>query len=92
MSYGDSGINTEFKQTSEIQLWSLELDKTLMWYYHYRNLVERLARVNPTELSHNEKLAFWINIYNALIMHVILSLKFPRSLICRYKTYNFPIV
>jgi hypothetical protein len=47
-----------------------------MWYFQYRNLVERLARVNPAELSHNEKLAFWINIYNAMIMHVIKSLEF----------------
>lgn len=35
-----------------------------------RNLVEQLARVNPIHLSCNEKLAFWINLYNALIMHV----------------------
>lgn len=60
-------------------IWNLT--KTL-YVFHYRNLVERLARVNPTELSHNEKLAFWINIYNALIMHVIIiSLKFPSVLI-----------
>lgn len=35
-----------------------------------RTLVEQLARVNPIHLSCNEKLAFWINLYNALIMHV----------------------
>lgn len=70
MSYGDSGstiITQFFKTTSE------NLDKTLIWCFHDRHLVERLARVNPTELSNNEKLAFWINIYNALIMHVIMS-------------------
>uniref|UniRef100_A0A7C9E2X1 Ternary complex factor MIP1 leucine-zipper domain-containing protein n=1 Tax=Opuntia streptacantha TaxID=393608 RepID=A0A7C9E2X1_OPUST len=36
----------------------------------YRILVEQLARVNPIQLSCDEKLAFWINLYNALIMHV----------------------
>jgi len=35
-----------------------------------RILVEQLARVNPIQLSCDEKLAFWINLYNALIMHV----------------------
>lgn len=62
MSYGDSG-NYLLTQI-------VFLTKTLIWFLHDRHLVERLARVNPTELSHNEKLAFWINIYNALIMHV----------------------
>jgi len=38
----------------------------------YRLLVEQLAEVDPSCLSCNEKLAFWINVYNALIMHVIL--------------------
>ena len=36
----------------------------------FRTLVEQLARVNPIHLSCDEKLAFWINVYNALIMHV----------------------
>ena len=35
-----------------------------------RILVEQLAKVNPILLSSDEKLAFWINLYNALIMHV----------------------
>ncbi|CAH2037309.1 unnamed protein product [Thlaspi arvense] len=47
--------------------------------WRFRNLVERLARVNPTELSHNEKLAFWINIYNALIMHAYLAYGVPKT-------------
>jgi hypothetical protein len=50
-----------------------------MWYFQYRNLVERLARVNPAELSHNEKLAFWINIYNAMIMHAYLAYGVPKT-------------
>lgn len=43
-----------------------------------RTLVEQLARVNPIHLSCNEKLAFWINLYNALIMHVSFFL-FPSN-------------
>ncbi|KAJ4844497.1 hypothetical protein Tsubulata_006338 [Turnera subulata] len=42
-------------------------------------LVEQLAKVNPIHLSCNERLAFWINLYNALIMHAYLAYGVPRS-------------
>ncbi|KAF8083266.1 hypothetical protein N665_0786s0011 [Sinapis alba] len=45
----------------------------------FRTLVEQLARVNPIFLSCNEKLAFWINLYNALIMHAYLAYGVPKS-------------
>ncbi|WRX27749.1 protein of unknown function DUF547 - like 8 [Theobroma cacao] len=45
----------------------------------FRILVEQLAKVNPIHLSSNEKLAFWINLYNALIMHAYLAYGVPRS-------------
>ncbi|KAJ6678849.1 hypothetical protein OIU85_009324 [Salix viminalis] len=45
----------------------------------FRTLVEQLAKVNPIHLSCNEKLAFWINLYNALIMHAYLAYGVPRS-------------
>lgn len=37
----------------------------------YRSLIGRLEEVDPRKLDHNEKLAFWINIHNALVMHVM---------------------
>jgi hypothetical protein len=40
-----------------------------------RLLVEQLATVDPSDLKHDEKLAFWINLYNTLLMHVRSSLK-----------------
>ncbi|KAI4355939.1 hypothetical protein L6164_004662 [Bauhinia variegata] len=45
----------------------------------FRILVEQLAKVNPIHLSCSEKLAFWINLYNALIMHAYLAYGVPRS-------------
>ena len=36
----------------------------------FRLLVERLVKVDPSVMSHEQKLAFWINLYNALLMHV----------------------
>jgi len=35
-----------------------------------RLLVEQLERVTINQMEGNAKLAFWINIYNALLMHV----------------------
>eukprot|EP00249_Psilotum_nudum_P008449 c21275_g2_i2 orf=431-2671(-) len=45
----------------------------------FRFLVERLSKVDPSSMSHDEKLAFWINIYNALMMHAYLAYGVPRS-------------
>lgn len=35
-------------------------------------LVEQLERVNVTQMELNAQIAFWINVYNALIMHVMI--------------------
>lgn len=36
----------------------------------FRLLLEQLERVKIGQLEDNAKLAFWINIYNSLVMHV----------------------
>ena len=33
-------------------------------------MIRELERVDPSTMQHEEKLAFWLNIYNALMMHV----------------------
>lgn len=35
-----------------------------------RSLVQNLEKVDPSRMKREEKLAFWINIHNALVMHV----------------------
>ena len=35
-----------------------------------RTLIDQLDKVNPSRLCHEEKLAFWLNVYNAILMHV----------------------
>ncbi|KAG2314492.1 hypothetical protein Bca52824_017614 [Brassica carinata] len=35
----------------------------------FRSLVQKLEKVDPTSMAREEKLAFWINIHNALVMH-----------------------
>ncbi|XP_048638505.1 uncharacterized protein LOC106347303 isoform X1 [Brassica napus] len=37
---------------------------------NFRSLVQKLEKVDPSRLKREEKLAFWINIHNALTMHV----------------------
>ncbi|XP_042413212.1 uncharacterized protein LOC122002193 [Zingiber officinale] len=44
-----------------------------------RSLIEQLAEENPVHLTGNEKLALWINLYNALIMHAYLAYGVPKS-------------
>ncbi|GAU15718.1 hypothetical protein TSUD_89420 [Trifolium subterraneum] len=36
----------------------------------FRSLVSRLQEINPRNMKHEEKLAFWINVHNALAMLV----------------------
>uniref|UniRef100_M8BEF3 DUF547 domain-containing protein n=1 Tax=Aegilops tauschii TaxID=37682 RepID=M8BEF3_AEGTA len=45
----------------------------------FRFLVEQLSKVNPNCLNSDERLAFWINLYNALIMHSYLAYGVPRN-------------
>ncbi|KAD2393266.1 hypothetical protein E3N88_40243 [Mikania micrantha] len=39
----------------------------------YRTLVKKLENVDPTKMKREQKLAFWINIHNALVMHAYLA-------------------
>ncbi|KAG5250166.1 Electron transporter [Salix suchowensis] len=39
----------------------------------FRSLVQRLEKLDPRKLKREEKLAFWINIHNALVMHTYLA-------------------
>ncbi|KAL2611235.1 hypothetical protein R1flu_022927 [Riccia fluitans] len=46
-------------------------------YKKLGSLMEQLERADPRALSHHEKLAFWINIYNVCMMHVFLERGIP---------------
>ncbi|KAJ0535380.1 putative ternary complex factor MIP1, leucine-zipper [Helianthus annuus] len=49
----------------------------------FRSLVSRLEEVDPSKLKHEEKLAFWINVHNALVMHAVLAYGIPQNNIKR---------
>ncbi|KAG1358975.1 hypothetical protein COCNU_08G004210 [Cocos nucifera] len=35
----------------------------------FRSLIQHLEKIDPRKLKHDEQLAFWVNIHNALVMH-----------------------
>lgn len=46
---------------------------------NFRSLVSRLDEVDPRKMKHEEKLAFWINVHNVLVMHAFLVYGIPQS-------------
>ncbi|WCJ30997.1 hypothetical protein M5689_012516 [Euphorbia peplus] len=46
---------------------------------NFRSLICRLEEVDPRRLKQEEKLAFWINIHNALVMHAYLAYGIPQN-------------
>ncbi|KAE8701232.1 G2484-1 protein [Hibiscus syriacus] len=47
--------------------------------HNFRSLICRLEEVDPRKLRHEEKLAFWINTHNSLVMHAFLAYGIPQN-------------
>ena len=54
-------------------------------FEQYKKLVLELIRVDVTSITRDEKLAFFINIYNALVIHANIERGPPTNLWQRYK-------
>lgn len=50
-------------------------------FRRYINLVQELQRVNLLTLSQDEKLAFFLNLYNAMVIHAIIRTGCPEGVI-----------
>ncbi|KAK8963736.1 hypothetical protein KSP40_PGU011818 [Platanthera guangdongensis] len=50
----------------------------------YKSLVFKLATINVKKMKNDEKVPFWINLHNALMMHAYLVHGVPRSSTKRY--------
>ncbi|XP_059824638.1 uncharacterized protein zgc:152951 isoform X1 [Hypanus sabinus] len=57
-------------------------------FEEYSKLAIQLQRLKFDDLSRNEKLAFFINVYNALVIHGIIKYKAPKNMWQRYKFFN----
>lgn len=55
---------------------------------NYRVLVEQLERVNLSEMETNNKMAFWINLYNSLVMHAYLAYGIPQNSLRRLAVFH----
>ncbi|XP_029937265.1 uncharacterized protein LOC115380298 isoform X2 [Myripristis murdjan] len=58
-------------------------------FERYCELAIQLQRVELLTLSREEKLAFFINIYNALVIHGYLRLGAPTNMWQRYRFFNY---
>nr|AAO59425.1 putative ternary complex factor MIP1 [Antirrhinum majus] len=58
---------------------SQSLDSVEELLQNYRFLISKLGEVDPGKLKHDEKLAFWINVHNSLVMHAFLVYGIPQG-------------
>ncbi|XP_050382416.1 uncharacterized protein LOC126799288 [Argentina anserina] len=79
LSWADIGSYGLATEVSWMSVGKKQLEYAAGALRRFRVLVEQLAKINPIHLSCNEKLAFWMNLYNALIMHAYLAYGVPRS-------------
>ncbi|GAY56610.1 hypothetical protein CUMW_173250 [Citrus unshiu] len=56
--------------------------------FGYVNLASDLQRVNLFELSPDEKLAFFLNLYNAMVIHAIIRVGHPEGVIDRKSFFS----
>ncbi|CAK8539494.1 unnamed protein product [Lathyrus sativus] len=55
---------------------------------NYRMLVEQLERVNISQMECDGKIAFWINVHNALVMHAYLAYGIPQNSLRRLALFH----
>ncbi|XP_031270184.1 uncharacterized protein LOC116128586 isoform X2 [Pistacia vera] len=72
------GLKEERGPHAAIEVLKIYLDEDSFNYaaemlQNFRSLVRSLEKVDPTKMKREEKLAFWINIHNALAMHAYLA-------------------
>ncbi|KAG9450160.1 hypothetical protein H6P81_010125 [Aristolochia fimbriata] len=79
LSWEDIGSYGSAVEVSWMSVGKKQLEFAAGALRRFRLLVEQLAKVNPVHLRSDEKLAFWINLYNALIMHAYLAYGVPRG-------------
>ncbi|PON35911.1 Ternary complex factor MIP1, leucine-zipper [Parasponia andersonii] len=85
-NYGEDAITRSHHQlkqdtgpyASMIQVLKIRLDDDSFNYasrvlHNFRSLVRNLEKVDPRKMKREEKIAFWINIHNALVMHAHLA-------------------
>nr|CAB3468944.1 unnamed protein product [Digitaria exilis] len=79
LSWSDIGSYSAAAEVSWMSVGKKQLEYAAESLRKFRLFIEQLAEVNPVHLNDDARLAFWINLYNALMMHAYLAYGVPRS-------------
>ncbi|GLU05564.1 hypothetical protein SLE2022_226610 [Rubroshorea leprosula] len=87
------GEDLDFSCKSVVEISQISTDKSQVScasyaINNYRALVEQLERVTVTQLENNAQIAFWINVYNSLVMHAYLAYGNPHSPLKRLALFH----
>ncbi|CAN1173048.1 hypothetical protein LINPERHAP2_LOCUS30432 [Linum perenne] len=74
-----SGSSCTMSEVRWMNLDSLNLQDMQHKMHHFRSLLSRLESAKLEKMRHGEKLAFWINVHNSLVMHAFLVYGIPRN-------------
>nr|KAJ0204570.1 hypothetical protein LSAT_V11C500271270 [Lactuca sativa] len=93
LSHGFLSSPTGSSPQDQFVLWSPQCEGETTWVHkdfeasiefsESWSLVSQLEQVDPRKLKPEEKLAFWINVHNALVMHAFLIYGTPRGALKR---------
>ncbi|KZV55455.1 hypothetical protein F511_32002 [Dorcoceras hygrometricum] len=75
----DVGPYKNFIQITKRSVDPTRVSECLPAMRRLRNLMQKLGKVNITYFTHKQKLAFWINVYNACVMHAFLQHGLPST-------------
>ncbi|CAL5049867.1 unnamed protein product [Urochloa decumbens] len=78
-AWRDIGSYCSVNEVSWMYIGNEQLEYASGALKNFRFLVEQLSKVDPTCMNCDERLAFWINLYNALIMHAYLAYGVPEN-------------
>ncbi|KAH1106405.1 hypothetical protein J1N35_010173 [Gossypium stocksii] len=87
------GEDQDLSCTSNIEISWISTDKSQfprasIAISNYRALIEQLEKVTVSQMEYSAQIAFWINVYNALIMHAYLAYGIPHSSLRRLALFH----
>ncbi|XP_057849553.2 uncharacterized protein LOC131060376 isoform X2 [Cryptomeria japonica] len=85
---GDAGPYTTMVEIPWICVDKDRLSCATLMLRNFRSMVEHLEKVDPTSMQQHARLAFWINVYNALVMHAYLAYGIPDNNLRRLSLFQ----
>ncbi|GMJ06113.1 hypothetical protein like AT5G47380 [Hibiscus trionum] len=87
------GGDRDFSCTSNVEISWISTDRNQFSrashaISNYRALVEQLEKVTVSRMEYDAQIAFWINVYNALVMHAYLAYGIPHGSLRRLALFH----